>query len=365
MLSEDTLLKTARPATHASFNKQLFEEHIDRLCAFSLDAFKQIARQYAFFHIAFFSLGLLELFSFVLFFSFLTRSAFFAFTLAVLFFTGFTYFVLLFYFQAKKPQQLLDLRNAFIDQCKTALPFAHHEQEYHSAQIHALYQLFSTLHRQEYAFYTVSPAFKTLALLAKKFSVWTHWKDVHQFQETILLSIVRHYVHLVQLKPTDLEIHAGLASTFLSLAKLYMDPRKNAPNEEHLWISPDYHAEAMYEKFKLSAFRAIEELRILDTYAPNDPWVHAQLATVYQHLGLIDKEIQEYEAILKLSPKDQDILFRLGVLYFSQGRNAQALTLYEKLKGLKETKAEELLSYYGAAFFDEEHHGLSAYTETT
>jgi tetratricopeptide (TPR) repeat protein len=119
----------------------------------------------------------------------------------------------------------------------------------------------------------------------------------------------------------------------------------------------------MYEKFKLSAFRAIEELRILDAYAPNDPWVHSQLAAVYQDLGMIDKEIQEYEAILKLSPKDHDILFRLGVLYFSQGRNAQALNLYEKLKDLKESKAEELLSYYGAAFFDEEHQDLSVLSD--
>src|SRR5579862_2533272 len=359
MLSEDTLLKAPHAAAHAPFNKQLFEEHIDRLSAFSLDAFKQIARQYALFHITFFSLGLLELFAFVLFFSFLTQSAVFAFTLAGLFFTGFAYFVLLFYFQAKKPQQLLDLRNTFIEQCKTALPFEQQEHEYHSAQIHALYQLFSALHRQEYAFYTLSSSFKTLSLLAKKFSVWTHWKDVHQFKETILLSIVRHYVHLVQFKPTDLEIHAGLASAFLSLSKLYMDPRKSAPHDEHLWISPDYHAQAMQDKFKLSAFRAIEELRILDTYAPNDPWVHSQLAAVYQDLGMIDKEIQEYEAILKLSPKDHDILFRLGILYFSQGRNAQALNLYEKLKSLKESKAEELLSYYGAAFFDEEHNTLS------
>jgi tetratricopeptide (TPR) repeat protein len=354
MLSEETLLKSSHTNTHASFNKQLFEAHIDRLCASTLDAFKQIARQYAVFHIAFFILGLLELLAFVLFFSFLTRSAVFAFTLAGIFFTGFAYFILLFYFQAKKPQQLLDLRNTFIDQCQTALPFSAQEQAYHSAQIHALYQLFSASHRQEYAFYIVPSAFKTLSLLAKKFSVWTHWKDVHQFQETILLSIVKHYVHLVQQKPTDLEIHAGLASTFLSLTKLYTDPRKSAPNEPHLWVSPDYLSASMHEKFKLSAFRAIEELRILDTYAPNDPWVHAQLAAVYQSLGLIDKEIQEYEAILTLSPKDQNILFRLGVLYFSQGRNAQALHLYEKLKGLQESKAEELLSYYGAAFFDED-----------
>ncbi len=356
MLSEDILPKTKTPS-RSSFDKQGFEEQIERLSLLSLESFKHIARQYALFHIVFFALGLLELFAFILFFSFLTQSAIFAFTIAGLFFTGFAYFVLLFYFQAKKPQQLLDLKNSYIEQCKSALPLQ--EFDYHTARIHAFYLLFSQFHGQEYAFYTLSPAFKTLSLLAKKFSVWTHWKDIHQFKELLLQAIVKEYVHLVLLKATDLEVHAGLASAFVSLSKLYMDPRKSSPDAEHLWVSPDYHSEEMNVKFKNAALRAIEEWRILDTYAPNDPWIHSQLAAVYQDLGLTDKEIEEYEAILKLAPKDQDILFRLGVLYFSQGRNAQALTLYEKLKEIKESKAQELISYYGAAFIDEEDFTLS------
>src|SRR5580692_1379732 len=194
MLIEDTHLKKARLSANASFNKQLFEEHIESLSATALDAFKQIARQYALFHIVFFSIGLIELFSFVLFFSFFARSAIFAFTLGGLFFTGFAYFVLLFYFQAKKDQQLLEIRNAFIEKCKTALPFDPEDHEFRAAQIHALYQLFSAMHRQEYAFYILPSSFKTASLLAKKFSVWTHWKDVHQFKESLLFSIIGYYV---------------------------------------------------------------------------------------------------------------------------------------------------------------------------
>ncbi len=354
MQSQDTLSHT-HTSNKAAFKKEVFEDRIAHLSAYTLDTFKQIARQYALFHIAFFTLGLVELFAFVLFFSFLTQSAVFAFTIAGLFFTGFAYFVLLFYFQAKKPQQLIDLKESFIEQCRSILPFDKKDYDYHTAHIHAFYLLFSQFHRQEYAFYSLSQSFKTLSLLAKKFSVWTHWKDVHQFKEVILKAIIREYVHLVQIKPTDLEIHAGLATAFLSLTQLYIDPRKKTPEEEHLFVSPDYLSEEMNEKFKTAAFRAIEELRILDTYAPNDPWVHSQLASVYQDLGLTDKEIEEYEAILKLAPKDHEILFRLGVLYFAQGRNAQALNLYEKLKDITESKAEELLSYYGAAFIDDKY----------
>jgi tetratricopeptide (TPR) repeat protein len=351
MLSQDLLLKTK---THQrSFDKQSYEDEIERLSLQSVEAFRDTVRQYAIFHIFFFSLGLLELFAIILFFSFLTQSALFAFTIAGLFFTGFAYFVLLFYFQAKKTQQLLDLKNSFSAQYRSILPFRPKEFDHHTGSIDALYLLFTQFHRQEYTFYPVSPSLETLSLLAKKFSVWTHWKDVHQFKEILLQSIIREYVHLVQLKATDLEVHAGLASTYIAMTKLYMDPRKSDPDAIHLWISPEYHSEEMHAKFNTSAHRALEELRILDAYAPNDPWVHMQLAAVYRDLGLIDKEIKEYETILQLAPKDQEILFRLGVLYFTQGQNAAALHLYEKLKAIQESKAEELLSFYGAAFIEE------------
>lgn len=341
MLSEEILPKTKNPS-----------RSIETLSEQSLEAFKQIVRNYAFFHILFFLLGLLELFGLILFFSFLTRSALFAFTIAGLFFTGFAYFVLLFYFQAKKSQQLVDVKNTFSAQYRSSLPLHPQTFEYHKASIHAHYQLYTEFHRQEYTLYSVPSSLKTLSLLTNKFSVWMHWKDVHQFKEILLQSIIREYVQLVQLKATDLEVHAGLAHTYIEMYKLYMDPRTSEPHAVHLWVSPEYHSEEMIAKFKSSAQRAIEELRILDAYAPHDPWVHTQLAQVYRDLGLTNKEIEEYETILHLAPKDHEILFRLGVLYFTQGRNAAALHLYERLKAIKEAKAEELLTFYGAATGD-------------
>ncbi len=336
-----------------SFNKQHFQEHLEHMCATSLETFRQITRQYALFHICFFVIALLEFFAFVLFFSFLTKSTLFAFTIAGLFFTGFAYCVLLFYFQAKKPQQLLEMRSAFVEQCKAVLPFEKGQSEYHRAKIHALHSLLSQFHRQEYAYYAFPVAFETIALLTKKFSAWVHWKDVYQIKEMLLSLIVNEYVKLVQIKPIDLETHAGLATSFIAFAKLHMDPRQSAPQENHFWVSPEYASELMREKFTRASLRAIEELRILDTYAHNDLWVHSQLAAVYHDLGMIEKEIKEYETLLALAPKDQDILLRLGILYFSQGQNAQALSLYERLQSLSASKAKELLSYYGDAFFED------------
>lgn len=69
MLSTDIPPKTHRSA-HIDFNSQLFYEQVDRLSIDVLESFKLITRQYALFHIIFFVLGLLELFSFVFFFLF-------------------------------------------------------------------------------------------------------------------------------------------------------------------------------------------------------------------------------------------------------------------------------------------------------
>lgn len=314
----------------------------ERLSASALEAFRSVTRSYALFHILFFCVGCAELLAFILFFSTLTQSTLFAFTLAGLLFTSFTYFVLLFYFQAKKPQQLIEVKDAFIEQCKAVLP----REGAHAALAQCLYQLLADLKGEEYTCYPVPETFKTFSLLARKFSVFAHWKDVHHFKELLLHAIIRAYIACVQVQPTDIHVHTQLATAFLALARLYIDPRKTESDVEHLWVSPEYNGTAMGDKFKKAAQRAVEELCILGHFSPKDPWVHAQLAGIYADLGETEKEISAYETLLKLTPEHPDVLFRLGALYFSQGQSAQALCLYEKLQQLSPPKAEELLSYY-------------------
>ncbi len=330
------------------FNKQLFEEQLDRFTAEAVQEFKGITRQYALFHICFFLLAIVELFAFVLFFSVLTKSTIFAFTLAGLFFTGFTYFVLHFYLQAKKPQQLMDLRSRFTEECKAALPFSPGESALHQTHANALYLLLSHLHRQEYKYYSLPSYFKTLAPLMQKFSAWAHWKDLHQMKEILLHLIIKEYIEVVKLQPTDLETHANLATAYLTLAKLYRDPRAIEPTEEYVWIAPAYHTATMMEKFKRAATRALDELRILDTYAPGDRWVHMQLAMLYHDLEMPELELKEYELLMKVAPQDVDVMQCLGTLCFEQGKTAHGLQIYDALKKLQPAKAEELLHHYGA-----------------
>jgi hypothetical protein len=352
MTTTDAFLKADRQA-QPGFSKSQFESQNDHLRSEALDDFKQVTRQYALFHITFFSIGIIELTAFVLFFSFLTKTTIFAFSLASLFLTVFTYFVLLFYFQAKKPQQLLDIRSSFLQACKALLPFSPGSPEFHLTLASSLQQMLATLHRQEYSYYSLPAWFETLSPLMQKFSVWAHWKDLHQMKQLLLLMIIREKIELVKLQPTDLEAHAHLADAYLALSRLYMDPRKLYPSEEHLWVSPEYSSSEMLEKFRNAALKTIEEYKILDSYAPNDPWVHAQLADIYRALDLSQEEMREYEAILKVSSSDAEVLLRLGILYFEHGYSAQALRLYEALKQNGNPKAEELIARYGSALIDE------------
>ncbi len=101
--------------------------------------------------------------------------------------------------------------------------------------------------------------------------------------------------------------------------------------------------------FQDAAQKALEEFTIIYHYAPDDPWIHMQLAQSYRALSMFEKEIEEYEAILKMSPLDQQVLFRLGMLYFEHGQNAKGLQIYEELKRSNLKKAEQLIVFYGAS----------------
>ena len=73
--------------------------------------------------------GFRLLLSFLLFFSYFSKSLTAAFGLALFFLTLFSYFVLLFFFQAKKPQQLLTIRSRFCETCQALLRLSKEDPE--------------------------------------------------------------------------------------------------------------------------------------------------------------------------------------------------------------------------------------------
>jgi len=147
-------------------------------------------------------------------------------------------------------------------------------------------------------------------------------------KEVLLIVSINEHIHLIKDVPTDLEAHASLANTYVTLGHLYRNQEK--------------------DKFREAAKKAIQEFKIIDYYSPKDPWVHAQLASCYHDIDMFDEEIREYESILQLCPEDTHILFRLGTLYFQQGESAKGLQIYEKLQSMQCSRADELLEFYDA-----------------
>ena len=182
-------------------------------------------------------------------------------------------------------------------------------------------------------------------------SSWWHWEDVHAIREVLLQKSVQQHIELVKCEPTGMEAHTALANAYIMLSGLYVDNEKNdEPSDEH-WQPLKFRNSDMEKKFRRTAERAIEEFKIIGDYAPNDPWVHSQLAYSYRDLKMPEQEIKAYESLLRIIPEDKDTQYKLGILYFQQGRDAEGLQIYEKIKRTHLKKAESLITYYGAKRF--------------
>lgn len=299
--------------------------HLPQYYRATLKRFRRISQSFILFHFSFITAILAELSAILFFFSFLSKSAILAFALGTLFLTSFSYFLLLFYFQTKKPEQMEHLLHEFLNSCRKLLPAPLVTPQHHLSLADALLKLSHYLQDFESNFYR-APAF--LQPLISRFSSSCYRGDVSNFKKLLLEASIQEHLKQIRSTPTDLEVHASLASTYVTFANYY-------------------RGLALEEKAQTYSKLAIEEFKILSHYAPNDPWVHEQLSTGYRDLALPEEEIKEVELLLKLRPQDKEMLFRLGALYFRQGMNAKGLQIYEELKQANFKQAEDLVSSYG------------------
>ncbi|HSX10406.1 MAG TPA: hypothetical protein VLF94_01635 [Chlamydiales bacterium] len=314
-----------------AFDDAFFQHNLPQYYRAILREFRRVTHAFVSFNILFLALFASELFLFFFFLPFLNKSSIFAFALGGIFLTCFSYFVLLFYYQAKKPEQLLQLKNQFLQSCRQIMTLPVGEVQHHLSLAEALSKLSSYLHDFECNFYNVPKFLQPLSKYISRFSSYCYGEDVFQMKLLLLNAAVEEHLKQIRSTPTDLEVHASLANTYVALSKIYA-----APLHE--------------EKFQIMARLAIEEFCILSHYAPNDPWVHEQLAVGYRDLGMPEEELREVETLLKLRSQDKEILYRLGSLYFQQGMNAKGLQIYEELKRANFKKAEDLIGSYGTFF---------------
>lgn len=310
-----------------------------------LTEFTSYTRRYALFNLFFLSVITLQILLIFFLFSTWVESALLATNLGLVFATSFIYFILKMHFQARKPEKFEELCNRFIEEFGKTAETEAEGPEWHALLAGTYTKMAQTLQGWESRYYTPIPLFRTLAPTLRKFSRYCHWMDVHKMKEALLLRSVKEYVNLVKREPTDLELHAALANAYVMLSGLYHLPSKQG--DDGVFFQGKDFQNSMKEKFTKASRRAIEEFKILNEYAPNDPWVHQQLAYSYHDLQMPEEEIKEYEFLFELVPFDDDVLFKLGTLYFEQGENAKGLAIYEKLLEINPPKAAAMIEHYG------------------
>lgn len=304
--------------------------------------FQKVVVFLTFLKFSFFALLAIEALFSLLFLFYDFNSSYVAIALGSIVLTIFTYFVLLFYYQAKKPEQFLDLKELYIEQLRNQALVPKQTSEHHQFVSQALMRLCYQMQNLEYNFeyfnrYKINQFFTNLI---EKISFFCHHDDVFKMQELLLCSAIQERVEQIKIGPTDLEVHSSLAHSYSTLAKLYLDYGKKV----NLKRADDY----LKRRFELASKRAIEEFEILKEFAPSDPWIHSQLAQCFHSLDMLEEEAKEYEVIAELSPDDQEVLFRLAKIYFKLGKNAQGLTVYGDLKRYGYKRADELLSEYAS-----------------
>ncbi len=351
-----THARTHAAAIDDNFNREyklLYNSNLNQAFDQVLYEFDGVLRRYVAFNVFFLMLCLFEVGFLVVSFTFLMHSLILALGLGAVFFTIFSYFTLKIYFQTKKPEQIKGIRKRYIEACKSMMEYQEGVIDCHIALASACSKLANRLHGREYNLYYFFAPFSSLVPYMERFSCWWHWEDVLYMKELLLQLSVDEHITMVKNQPTSLQTHAALANAYVMLSGLYIDPRKMEGYEDDRWIPEGRYDEKTDKRFRAIAERAIEEFKILSEYAPDDPWVHSQLAYSYHDLQMPHQEIKEYETIQRLVPTDRDNLYKLGRLYFQQGFNAKGLRVFEELKKAHYGRAESLIKFYGSCAYRE------------
>ncbi len=320
---------------------QEYADSIEKEGSLLFSKFRQLLNSYTFFHISFFLIALVEVAILSISIFNYKESVAFIITLGSLILTLFSYFILGYYFQGKKGEQLQELKTQFYQACRKHIIPTLPDDEVHLAIAKCSFQLSSSIGQKR--IYALSlPPFEFVKDFLLKSRFIFHYKDVLMFQELLIQLSLDEYIEVLKSEPTNLAIHTSLANVYMMLSKIY----QRVPELSSYLSDRIFKKLGLEEKVELAIKSAIEELKILDDLAPNDPWTHAQLACSYHQLERWDEELCEYEILARLRAKDKEILLRLGILYFKLGKTAKGLLTYESLRKIDAQYGGHLISHY-------------------
>lgn len=323
-----------------------YDEQINRVIDVVTPQFVKIVRSHVLFHSSFVGLIVFEILAFLFFFNAISDASMVALTVGAIFLTVFTYFVLRLYNQNRKTLEIKKVHERFLRGCRDLMQYTPGVPDHHIALANACTRFADRLGRKDFKKEYSKKWLNFLNPYIQKLNWWFKWEDYQTLKELLLQEAVNENIELVKIEPISLDVHASLANAYIMLSGLYVDPRVLEGNEDEPWV-PESQQDKMQKKFRETAQRAIQEFKIISSYAPEDPWVHTQLAYSYHDLQMPQEEVKQYEIIHKLVPHDDDCLYKLGVLYFQQGLNSQGLEIYAKLCQSNAVKAQALIAQYG------------------
>lgn len=309
--------------------------------------FKKCLHKETLFYLIFGVIIFLEILLFVFFLSPLVNAFFLGITLSILLFTLLFFSVMRLYFEEEKALAIQEIEDTYLQQCKKRYGYHEGVGAVHLKIAHALFRPITKL--QELG----SKVFELPFRLEKKIPhaafllEFFYRNDLLIMKERFLQASIVEHIKLVRCDPTNLEVHAALANAYVMLSSLYTT-ENGAEKTAPFWLKQsEKRKKGLQSRFRSACQKAMEEFSILQAFAPDDSWVHTQLAKSYRDLNMPEKEIQEFEILVALQPQDEDLLYTLGILYFKQGHNAKGLQVYERLKSQNLNKAKELIQYYG------------------
>ena len=304
---------------------------------------KEHLKGLAFFHVSFMATLFLEL----LFFGCMALqnplSWICATSLATTTLTGFTYLLLTHFMNSRLQEQLALLQKQFIQSCQREIPVETSLQERHLALAHCLSQLATFLeHKDIYTLHVHPFTFETTGIIyAVKMLACQH---ILTWQKGLMRQAITEHIAYTQIDPLCIASHISLARTYIALANVCQGPQDRFFS--HPSITARYNKPHHQKTAQKATELAVEELQILNDLAPEDPWVHAQLARCYHHLENPPLEIAAYETLHHLRPEDKTVLFQLGQLYFAENQTAKGLKVYQKLLSIDAKTATQLLKHY-------------------
>ena len=321
-------------------NKDLLDplQHLEEETVFC-ERFDRLSSFHLLFHISCILLLSLQILMFVGLLVYQPKSPYVAGLLFSCILTLFSYLILLFYYQAKKPQDFQDLRRYFIQACRKEIEEQRPNQEEHLFLAKAAESLTGKLAKNQFYFSQNSSLSSFIRLLS--------FKDVEKMQELLMYAAIQELIEKIKLDPLDAETHLSLTKSYLAMYRLYQSPLEE-PLSRFWIVQRIIQTEKRQKRVDASLLLAMEELKIGLSNKVDDSWALLELANCYEALNLKENELETLKKLQLLHNVDDSLLLRIGKIYFTLGKIAEGLEIFSTLKNRNVHLSFELIDSYNA-----------------